>query len=63
VREIRDVIERIIREVPKDKPWRERLRLIEDWDRLANALERYLGDPDEEWKRKIATIFAGRDSI
>lgn len=33
------------------------------WNRAANMLERYLGDPDEEWKRRIASIFAGRSSI
>ena len=33
------------------------------WGRAANILQRYLGDPNEEWKRRIASIFAGRDSI
>ena len=33
------------------------------WNEVAGILETNLGDPDEEWKRRIASIFAGRNSI
>jgi hypothetical protein len=69
----------MVREIPKDREWdflRSKLRIIASqsvdlnpklvqsrWDLVARALEANLGDPTEEWKRKIASIFAGRNSI
>lgn len=34
-----------------------------NWNEVAGILETHLGDPDEEWKRRIASILAGRSSI
>lgn len=80
MRDITQVIEKIIREIPQK--WEQRafvtgrLRSISNsarytapelmqqrWNQVAVVLETWIGEPDEEWKRKIATIFAGRDSI
>lgn len=33
------------------------------WNEAAVVMESRLGDPDEEWKRRVASIFAGRSSI
>jgi len=33
------------------------------WNEVAGILEVNLGDTDEEWKWRIASIFAGRNSI
>ena len=33
------------------------------WSEVAGILETYVGDPTEEWKLMIASIFAGRNSI
>lgn len=79
-RDIGEVLEKIIREVPGDLPRRSAfvgvLRHIVSssrytapeamagfWNMASRALEEYVGDPDEEWKRRIASIFAGRDSL
>lgn len=78
-RYIIDVINSLVKEVPKDARWaplKSRLQYISNsakytapedmrrhWDDVAKALENHLGDPDEEWKRRIASIFGGRDSI
>ena len=79
MRDIGEVIEKMVREIPKDEDnsWlisklqavarRARVTPQESiqslWNEVANVLERKLGDPDEEWKRRIASIFAGRNSI
>lgn len=81
MRDIGEVLDRIIREVPVDfengAGLKDALRSISQsakkymapetvqahWNQVANVLERFLGDPDAEWKRRIASIFAGRSSI
>jgi hypothetical protein len=79
VRDISEVIEKIIREIPQDQQKGDLSRVLrrvsssakytapelmyERWNQVAEVLERYLGDPTEEWKRRIASIFTGRNSI
>ena len=79
MRDIVRAIDQMMREIPKDREWdflRSKLRAIASqsrdlnpqlmqsrWDLVARALEANLGDPDEEWKRRIACLLSGRDSI
>lgn len=36
---------------------------VVNFDQLANVLYDYIGEPDEDWKKKIADIFNGKVEV